>query len=222
MTRIVLAMGRFILSLLVGTVLAAAGGAQATTIKKCQDASGKWHYGDYAAQECAASRITEMDQRGLKVKEHEVPPTKEEIEAQKQSKLRQRQEQQRAAEQRRAENLLLNTYDSEQSIERTRDQKLAAIDKAVKHDEYYLAKLQTNLNKLEKGQVKKKNKKNGAKDSADNTRQQIDALREQVLDYERAIESRMRERDRIMTLYNQQLDRYREILKRRRAEVATQ
>ncbi|MCK5360782.1 MAG: hypothetical protein KAJ95_09155, partial [Gammaproteobacteria bacterium] len=38
-------------------------------ISKCQDASGKWHYGDNAAAACGDATITVIDKRGRKIEE---------------------------------------------------------------------------------------------------------------------------------------------------------
>ena len=183
------------------------GDAQAQTIKKCQDATGKWHYGDIAADECASSRITEIDKRGLKVDEHEAPPTREELEAARAAKATRQEEEQRAQEQRRRENHLLTIYENEQSIILARDQRLASIDKMLKSDEQYKAKLQDNLGSLEKL---------AAQASADDKLQQdIEAVRTQVREYEEAIDSRLRQRELVTGRYNSDLTRYRDIVKRR-------
>ncbi len=185
------------------------GDAQAQTIKKCQDATGKWHYGDIAADECASSRITEIDKRGLKVDEHEAPATREELEAARAVEATRQEEEQRAQEQQRRENHLLTIYESEQSIILARDQRLASIEKMLKSDEQYKAKLQDNLSSLEKL---------AAQASADEKLQKdIQEVRTQVREYEEAIDSRLRQRELVIGRYNSDLTRYRDIVKRRQA-----
>jgi hypothetical protein len=44
-------------------------------IKKCKDATGRWHYGDTAAEECAKSKITEMSDEGTTKQVIAAPPT---------------------------------------------------------------------------------------------------------------------------------------------------
>ncbi len=183
--------------------------AETPTIKKCKDASGKWHYGDIAAEECARARITEIDKRGLKVDEHEAPPTREELEAARAAEAMRKQDQVRTEEQRRREDHLLSIYDSEQSIIRARDERLASIDRMLKSDEYYKAQLQDNLSDLEKLATPA---------SADETlKKDIAALRTQIQEYEAAIDARLRQRERVVSRYNSDLDRYRHIVKRRKA-----
>lgn len=181
--------------------------AESQTIKKCQDATGKWHYGDIAADECASSRITEIDKRGLKVDVHEAPPTKEELEAARAAEAMRQEQDARAKEQRRRENHLLSIYDSEQSIIRARDERLASIDKMLKTEENYKAKLQDNLSRLQKL---------ASQASADEKLQKdIEALRDQIREYEQAIDSRLRQRELVIGRYNSDLTQYRDILKRR-------
>lgn len=183
--------------------------AASQTIMKCQDATGKWHYGDIAAQECARSRITEIDKRGLKVEVYEAPPTKAELEAERAVEATRQKEQERAQEELRRENQLLSIYDSEQSIIRARDERLASLDKLLKSDENYKAKLQDNLSSLQKLATKA---------SADEKLQQdIQQLRTQIREYEEAIDSRLRQREGVTGRYNSDLNRYRDIVKRRQA-----
>lgn len=183
--------------------------AASQTIMKCQDATGKWHYGDIAAQECARSRITEIDKRGLKVEVYEAPPTKAELEAARAVEATRQEEQELAQEELRRENHLLSIYDSEQSIIRARDERLASLNKLLKSDENYKAKLQDNLSSLQKL---------ATKGSADEELQQdIQQLRTQIREYEEAIDSRLRQRELVTGRYNSDLNRYRDIVKRRQA-----
>src|SRR5581483_9492836 len=80
--------------------------AASPTIKKCRDATGKWHYGDEADAACANSKITVLSEQGVKKKVIEAPLTAEE--------LKQREQQQAAAqeekEQAKHDALLLSTY----------------------------------------------------------------------------------------------------------------
>ncbi|HJW80631.1 MAG TPA: hypothetical protein VJ396_00170, partial [Acidiferrobacterales bacterium] len=50
-------------------------------IKKCQDAAGKWHYGDSADEDCARSKVIELDTRGIQRKEIAAPLTEAELKA---------------------------------------------------------------------------------------------------------------------------------------------
>src|ERR1051325_11975286 len=74
------------LALLIGLSLASASAFGAAdddsrkpTIKKCQDATGKWHYGDSASEACAQSKVTVMSEQGIKKKEIAAPLTRDEL-----------------------------------------------------------------------------------------------------------------------------------------------
>jgi hypothetical protein len=184
------------------------GDAESQTIKKCQDATGKWHYGDIAADECTRSRITEIDKRGLKVDVHDAPPTREELEAARATEATRQEEEARAQEQRRRDNHLLAIYDSEQSIILARDERLASIDRMLKSDENYKAKLQDNLSGLEKLA--------GRNSSDEKLQKDIEALRTQIREYEEAIDARLRQRELVIGRYTSDLNHYRDIVKRRK------
>ena len=49
--------------------------AKGAGIKKCQDETGKWHYGDTAAEGCAKSKVIVITETGTKRKEIAAPPT---------------------------------------------------------------------------------------------------------------------------------------------------
>ncbi len=203
------AMIRIAPPLALSLLLALPAATPAQTIKKCQDASGKWHYGDIAAEACARSLITEIDDRGLKVDEHTAPPTEKELEAERAAQELRLEQQRRAEEQRRREDHLLAIYDSEQSILRARDERVASIDRILKSDERYKAKLQENLHRLEElSQSTPDDQK---------LQQEIGSLKDQINEYEAAIDSRLRERELVMSRYNTDLNRYREIVRRRQA-----
>ena len=61
------------------SVAAQAGPATGSKIKKCQDASGHWHYGDNADDMCRQSKIVEINEQGLTTKEIAAPMTAEQL-----------------------------------------------------------------------------------------------------------------------------------------------
>src|SRR5437660_1432838 len=91
------------LSLVGVSVFAADDESKKPTIKKCQDATGKWHYGDSASDACAESKITVMSEQGIKKKEIAAPLTRDEL---KQRELAE-EDRAKAAEQSKQDELLL-------------------------------------------------------------------------------------------------------------------
>ena len=48
-------------------------------IKKCQDAAGRWHYGDTADEECSKSKVIEMTDKGIQTREIAAPLSASEL-----------------------------------------------------------------------------------------------------------------------------------------------
>lgn len=174
-----------------------AAAAQGQTITKCQDADGNWHYGDFAAEACAQdSKITEIDERGLKVKETDAPPTEEELEAQKAAEEQQRLEADRQARQEADEQRLLRTYDNAQSIIDARDERLSALERDLESYRLFRQDLVEERSSLQN------NNGNAGR---------INDLEQQIRQYDNAIESLQEERGEIIEEFNVDLERYREL-----------
>lgn len=189
-----------------------AGAAGAQTIKKCQDANGKWHYGDFAAEQCERSRITEIDDRGLKVRERDVPPTEEEIRAREEAAARLEEERREREKQRLVDERLLSTYESPEAIVRAREERLEAIQTSIQINEDFLARLQ-----------QRRQEKIAIRDDGDTpadqrarAKERIEELDAQIRQYESAIESKMQERQSVKERYGADLERYRELLEKRK------
>ena len=173
------------------------GAAQAQTITKCQDAEGNWHYGDFAAEACAKeSTVTEIDERGLKVKESEAPPTQEEIEAQKAAKAQEQREAERRARQQAEDRRLLQTYDSPQAIINARDERVAALERELDSHQLFRQDLVD-----EKDAVRN-----------DGNDERVGELDRQIEQYDQAIERLKRERREVVQEYNRELERYRKLV----------
>jgi len=174
-------------------VLAQAEKGALDSIKKCQDASGTWHYGDFAAEECARSKITEIDKRGLTVKEIAAPPTAEEIRKKAADKAQRAEEQQRMAAQRKEEQLLLNTYENAEAIVRARNDRVAAIDREIA----------TN-NKIKEKYVAEAK----ALGSDPKLAQRLARVRDQISEFDNANATRLQERADVVKHYDELYIRY--------------
>jgi hypothetical protein len=175
--------------------LAALPCAAAEKIKKCQDAEGRWHYGDNAAEECERSKITVIDERGQKVKEVEVPPSAEELAAEKAKREQAEIERERAEQQRVEDQRLLATYDSAQAIIRSRDERIAYFKSQMQINDELLGKLRANLKRL---------RQQGGAQSAKN----IERTEAQIAEYEAANVQLARDLEEVTRKYNDDLARY--------------
>lgn len=180
-----------------------------SAITKCQDESGKWHYGDYAAEECEASLHTEIDERGLTVGEEAVPPTAEELtaaqEAEAAQKAAQENAQREAAEKQAQEKRLLSTYDNEQSIITARDDRLQSVDNTIEVNKELTKGLLQRLGKLQE------DRQSSNDQDAKRIDDEIASIRAQIADYEGANEAKLAERVEIERKYNLDLDYYRRL-----------
>lgn len=185
--------------LLVGLLLPGMAAAQ---ISKCQDANGKWHYGDNAAAACGDAKITVFDKKGIKVDEIDSPPTAAEVEARRAAKERQKRENQLEKEREEARKRILRVYPDEASILRARDQRIAGIDKQIKLDETLLDDLRLEMNQLEsrKPPTDKKAKQNYQK------RKQ--SLQQQIDDYNNALRQLRRNREATNSKYQVILEEF--------------
>jgi len=163
-------------------------------IKKCQDADGKWHYGDTAADECARSKITVIDKRGLKVEEVGAPPTAEELERRKIEAAEQQEADAKAEQEKRARERILSIYDSEAAIFRARDERLGHIDRQIATYKDMSGRLQQRLEKA---------RSTGAAPEA------IKVLEDDIGAFEGAIATSEQQRSEIMERYGQDLELYR-------------
>lgn len=176
----------------------APGYAQAETFKKCQDADGNWHYGDQAAEACELSNITEIDASGVQVKQTAPPPTKEELEAKQRMEQKLVEQKRLADEQQALDQRLLVTYDSNESIIRTRDAMLAAIDSAIEADQSLKEQLDKELVSM-------------LTDGGEGLGEKADELKLRIEQFEKAIRERLAARELTRERYDSQLSRFQEL-----------
>ena len=117
-------------------------------ITKCQDANGKWHYGNYAADVCAQSDITHMDGQGNIVGQDSRPLTEaEQLQTKKQAEQEARVQAGLDSEQAERERIL-EIYDSEQDILRMREKKLEGIELQIVGFDILLRQRKNRLEKV--------------------------------------------------------------------------
>ncbi len=179
-------------------------------IKKCQDAAGKWHYGDNAAAECAKSKITEISQTGVKRKEVAAPPTEAELKQREAHQGELERERKLTEDRKRRDELLLSTYGHEDDIGYTRDRKLALLESSIKASEETLKSLRAALARLE---AQAAEEKRGGKPVPAATAKSLTQTKNQIASHEAAIQSRRQEQDTVRKQAATDLARYRELRK---------
>jgi hypothetical protein len=126
-------------------------------IKKCQDEDGKWHYGDFADEACAArAEVTKLSQKGQVLGVDKPPPTQEELEKKNKAKRDATAKAAREKQQRQKDLSLLQIYGSEEVIVSTRDRKLESIDNNLEVTRQLKQGIESDLEELKTWKKSKK------------------------------------------------------------------
>ena len=180
---------------------------KAPRIQKCQDAKGVWHYGDTADEECAKSKITVINQQGVRVQEVAAPPTEAELAEQERNRTAIEAEQRRIREQEMKDQQLMAIYGHEDDIALVRDRKLADINAQMKGTE---ATLETLRKSLERMQAQAEAEKRAGRPIEQN-KKDIAKTEAQIEKHSAALQKREAEKAAVLKHYEADLKRYREL-----------
>lgn len=199
---------RIVLSCVLAALMAVASSgvlAKGSVIKKCRDATGRWHYGDTAAAACAESKVIVIDQRGIARREIAPPPTEAELRAREAEHA----EIEQAREQAKHDELLLATYATEADILYIRDRRLAQIEAMIAASSDTLKPLRATLERLEKQALDEQGSEGRV---SEHTEKALAQTRAQIAKHEAVIERRRAEQEGVRTQAQQDLERYRELM----------
>ncbi len=168
-------------------------------IKKCQDTTGKWHYGDSAANECAQSKIIVITEQGTKTREIAAPLTPAELKERELKKAEIEAAQQRQEDQTRKDSLLLSTYSSESDIAYIRDRKIAQVEASIRASEDTLKSLRAGLDRME------------SQGSDELNAKAVGQTQQQIAKHDEAIAAKRHEQEALRKQYAAELERYREL-----------
>lgn len=183
----------------------AAATQESGKIRKCQDATGKWHYGDTASEACAKSKITVLSEQGIAKREIAPPPT--EADLQQRAELKAQEE--RAKEQAKQDELLLSSYAHEADVLYVRDRKLSQIESSIKASEETLKSLRAALTRTE-AQAAEEQKSGKV---SEHITKSLEQTRTQISKHEAAIVTKRKEQDMVRARADTDLARYRELKK---------
>jgi chromosome segregation ATPase len=178
-----------------------------TRIKKCQDAQGKWHYGDNAADQCAKSKVIEMDKSGIERKVLAAPKTAAELKAMEAQLAAEEQARKDAAEQAKRDAQLLATYTHEEDITTTRDRKLKEMDAQIKGTEGTIQSLRKSLERL---QAQAAEDQRAGRPVPPTTAKAIANNESQIAKHEANIARWTKDKENMKTQYENDLVRFRE------------
>jgi chromosome segregation ATPase len=179
-----------------------------TKIKKCQDESGKWHYGDEAAEECARERIIELSPEGIKTGVIKAPPTPEEIKKQEQQQAELEEARKQAEDQARRDQQLLATYGHEKDIIYIRDRKLAQIEYTISAASETMKPLRAALSRM---QAEANKIRERGREVPPDLNSQITQTQAQIIRHEVMIAKKRQEQKAITQQAESDLNRYREL-----------
>jgi chromosome segregation ATPase len=181
---------------------------KAPRIKKCQDAQGRWHYGDSADAECARSKVIELDTRGVQRKEIAAPLTEAEFKARESQRRSEEQTRKEAEEQAKRDQQLLSTYTHEDDITYMRDRKVADIEAQIRASQDTLKSLKTSLGRL---QAQAAEEQRAGKPVTPQTAKTIANNEAQIAKHEANIQKMKHEQEALRVQYQGELERFREV-----------
>jgi hypothetical protein len=196
----------------VAALLGAAPAAFGGKLYKWVDANGKVHYSDKIPPDAAAHEREIKSESGSTLGRVEAAKTKEQLEAERlareQEEARRRAEEESARKQAAADRTLLLTFSSAADIERFRDDRVSAIDGQIRLTRERLEKLQANLEQTRR-QAADAERTGRGKPAELHAR--VGDIERQIDDYNVFIAERQKERAAIISKFDADLARYKEL-----------
>lgn len=202
---------------LVGLALSTGAMAENRKLFRWVDDQGRVHYGDVVPPAYAKQGRSELNERGITVRNVDRAKTAEEI-AEEQRQARIRAEQERIAREQAAyDRILLDTYSSVEVMEKTRDTKIVGLQGQIRVTEGNIENLRKQLNEQMGRAAALERSGKAVPDTLQNeiiaTQDQIRKSLEFILDRRDEIES-------VRAQFAKDIARYREILEQSREKSA--
>lgn len=168
--------------------------------------------GNAVPPEYAQQSVERKSSMGLTVEKTERAKTQEELARDRAEAERQRKEEEErqrvAAEQARKDQVLLQTFTTEEDLKLARDGKMAAIDSRINHSEQLVQHLEQSRTEM---QGEAADLERGGKKVPDELRQKISDVQAQIDKTLLEIEQRKQERVQLQAQFESDLARYREL-----------
>jgi len=171
----------------------------ALAIKKCQDADGNWHYGDVAVQACENSKITTLNDRGFVKEELEAPKTEAELIAEKEQKEAQEAEAKKNKEIEEERLRILSIYETEDDIDRQRDNQLNSVQSNIDVHNAYLKSMDIRVKRFEKKRTETSNQT-----LKDNYQKKIEDAKVKIANYQKQLEGLNQQKKDIMKKFEEE------------------
>ena len=177
--------------------------ASAAGIKKCQDAEGNWHYGDFAAQECGKTEVTSISSKsGTVVGKEAPPPTQDELDEQQRIKKEREAEAKARKQQRQKDQNVVRIFGSEETILATRDRKTQALNNNIEVTEQLKSGILSDIEELK------------GRKQTDKVKKMIKERERAIVSYDLVIDNALAERAKLEEEYDQILKQFRDASQR--------
>lgn len=176
-------------------------------IAKCQDADGKWHYGNFASEECAQSDVTHMDGSGNVLGRESRPLTDEELAEAKETAERDSALQAKLDLELAERARIADIYDTEEDIARARDNKLQTVEQQLATVDSLLVLRRNRLDQVSESLASARPEATGL---IDRLTIEKDSLTSLILEYEAAIAEAELRKIEIESNYKRELMIYRD------------
>lgn len=176
-------------------------------IAKCQDADGKWYYGNFASDDCAQSDVTHMDGSGNVLARESLSLTEEELAQARKTAEHEIELQARLDLEMVQRFRIADIYDTEQDIARARGNKLQTVEQQLATADTLLVLRRNRLDQVTEGLATANPAATGM---IERLTAEQESLTSQVLEYEAAITKAELRKVEIDANYKRVLTIYRE------------
>jgi hypothetical protein len=198
-------------ALLLLALLAAVPAAR-SALYKWTDDQGQVHYSDMVPPDAAAHEREVKSSRGITVNRVKAAKTREQLEAERAEReredARRREEEQARRRQAAADRTLLLTFSNAAEIERARDDRVAAVNGQIALTRDRLERLD---NQLKDARQQAAHAERTGRDNLTELHSRIGDLQRRIADYRTFINNREQERANIITKFDADLMRYKEL-----------
>jgi len=168
-------------------------------VQKCQDADGKWHYGDIAVIECENSKITTLDDRGFIEDEVARPKTDEELAEEAKAALDAEKEAERLREIEKNKQRILSIYETEADIDRHRDNQLDSVNGNIAVHKAFLKSQEERIKRAEQKKAVTKHLSAKKRLSED-----IELVKGRIQTYQSALEKLLVQKEQIVERFTRE------------------
>jgi len=170
------------------------------------DENGNVHYSDKVPADQAQHARSQLDKRGLQIRQINAAKTPEELAKEAELKRLQAEKKRLIAEQRARDNVLLRTFRSDDDILMTRDGKLSSLDNSIQIIRTNIRRLKLRLADMQKRAA---NRERGGKSVSKDMLRDIESTRKQLKDAYTRVIRREQDKQVITEQYAADLARFR-------------